>query len=276
MLENTKKEIRAMLIIVAFVAFYIFLFRALYAINNLQVILYGLLINIAFFVVFVLLYKKYPNKLLKGAMLFFSIPYVILRVIQPLSLLSLTIIFYFISSILIPYSILRLIQSFIVISKESFIFLLITASSIFSLVLNKTLLHILLNYGPWFKWHSKEIKDISAIELCRSILNPNNVKMAIYFCYFIYLSLYSLFLLEHKSLFISSEIDTAVMQAFFVFLALDNLKIIRKDVDFSPSYILDKMSKVILNEAVTDEKFTIGESFVKEEIKKMDRSKLHL
>lgn len=268
MLRSIKKEIRAMLIIAAFVAFYILLFKALFAISNFHVFLYGLLINVVLFIAFGLLHKKYPNNILKGAMLIFSIPYVIIRVIQPISLLSLTLLFYFIISVLIPYSILQIIQTSIAISKESFIFLLITASSLLSLMLNKSLLYIILNYGPWFKWHSKEIKDISAIELCRSILNPNNVKMVIYFCYFIYLSLYSFFLLEHKSIFISSQIDTAVMQAFFVFLAFDNLKIIRKEVDFSPSFILDKMSKVIFNEAVNNVRST--ENCINEEENKLD------
>ena len=126
-------------------------------------------------------------------------------------------------------------------TKENYLFITVTFSSIFSILLHKRIIKFFnttLLLGI-----SKSTNKIELKKLNEYIFAPQNIRFFIYSIYFGFLSIYSYSHLVNKSLFNTEIIDDAIMQAFLVFLAFDSLRINSNKIKFLPTIILERILK---------------------------------
>lgn len=76
--------------------------------------------------------------------------------------------------------------------------------------------------------------------------------------YFIFIIVYSIKTLDNRTVLNNEIIDYAVMQAFLVFLAFDNIRINSKEVKILASKLLEKLILVILADNPKDKDIDKG------------------
>lgn len=213
-----------------------------------------------FFLVFVMkyCYSKWPSGILKVFCLIVSFPLDIVGLFavftgSTVRLLS-NIIFYFLFSIMIPAGLIIVLNMFsiLVLSQNTMLFLLLTFGSIISITFNKLLLRYVYILMPL----SEKMSD--NIEVYRApteyVIKPDNIRFLIYAFYFIYLFIYSLKLIEEKTIFSSFSRDNAIMQAFVVFLAYESLRFNSKDLKIRASHLLSKIIATFTVDEITIDK----------------------
>lgn len=190
--------------------------------------------------------KHYPYKLIKILTLVISFPILILKIVEPLNIVASNILFYLVTSTLIPSLLYYFLETFL--SYQSRLFILIISSILISLVFNRTLLRLIYTFSADGIKHedSKRIK-LAKMRLTYYTLRKTSITFYIYLAYFIYIFIYSLYFLNNKSIFLSKEVDNAVMQAFFVFIAFDNLKLNVKTSYIRPSLVLTNINKLVFS-----------------------------
>lgn len=129
-------------------------------------------------------------------------------------------------------------------SDEQGVFLLLTIVSTISVAFNKYLLKFVLKHSSIFTKHKDREDTLEMIELTKYLFKRDNIRFVIYLLYFVFLLAFSFYYLEGKSLFTNKLLDSAVLQAFLVFIAFDSVMINSKYIKLKSSIILSKMWKI--------------------------------
>lgn len=197
------------------------------------------------------------NKYLKSIIYTLSAPVAIsillLKLIGPFMIITMGIIIYILSAIIIP-----LILNIIINGENSIftalgIFIFCTLSTFIAILFNKTILKNIIKWHPAIKSTNSKKENDQIIELINYIFNINNIRFFIYLAYFIFIIMFSIKTINDKSVLDNERSDYAIMQAFLVFLAFDNLRINSKNVKWVASDLLNKFTKIILIDKAIDE-----------------------
>jgi len=207
----------------------------------------GFVIYIIFFIVISAISKKHPTKIFIVIQMVLFVPLIILKFMRPYMAILLHSILYVFFSTILPCFFIILTDYFKVIdvSYENKIFLIFAFGSIISVQFNKFLIKLIFNISLAIKKNSKNIDNLEIIRLTNYLFKPNNIRFFIYLMYLVFMLIYSIKYLDNKSLFDLKSVDTAIMQAFLVFLAFDSLRINSKDISILPSVILRKVISIL-------------------------------
>lgn len=242
---DKKKEVRALIILVGIIVLSIVIIYVFSkSLERIGIFLIGYMI---FFICFSLLSSKFSNKFIKVVNLIFSFPFMIIYVVLKFSMpFSSTILHGFIFLVIVLFFPIVFMKSnsyfeFQELSKENYIFITLTFSSIVSNVFYKWIIKLVFKLSPIGLNDSQKTEKIKLKELIEYLITPQNIRFLIYSLYFIYMCIFSFKFLERKSFFETESVDTAIMQAFLTFLAFDSLRINSKEIKVLPSMVLTKI-----------------------------------
>lgn len=198
--------------------------------------------------------SKYHNRVIEILSKIYLFPlgivFILLMISNPIGAIVIHAFSYYIIVFLLPL-IFKLVNDnfkIIELSFENFIFLSLTFSSIVSIVFYKYIMKLVIKLSP-FGLNDKEKKDKEILKkMVEYIITPQNIRFIIYAAYFVYLCIFSFNYIDGKSSFDANSTYSAIMQAFFAFLAFDSLRINSKEIKFLPSKLLDNMKDYFLNE----------------------------
>lgn len=247
-MNKNKSQNVSLIIVLGLLLFYCCLFYLLLNViefnKPFKMILYLAIYLVALFLINYL-ERRFSNRFLRILSIIICFPFLVLKFMEPFNIASINIIEYFIFSMILPAILYVILDE--VITYPSRVFILISTSSIIAYAFNKNLMKLSLKFSP--SRTTDEVNKtvrLAKIRLTYSFLNRKSIKFYIYFAYLTYLSAYSIFLLDNRTMFLSKTFDNAVMQAFFVFIAFDNLSDNIKSAYIKPSTVLDSIKTMLL------------------------------
>ena len=99
-------------------------------------------------------------------------------------------------------------------------------------------------HSPLKNWENHKYEAVQT-ELALYVINKNNVNFLIYLAYFLFLSISGLMQIQYNEPLITTNIDSAILKAFLVFIAFSNMVNKSKDVEIKTKPLLDKMIRLI-------------------------------
>lgn len=245
--KEQKAEVIAVIILVILIIISIFLLSKVTLIINKLGVLFLLIVFAYLFIVLFInyCYSKRHSGFIKIISLIFSLPLLLVISTGPIVRFIADFIFYIMFSIMIPVFMIALLNklSILVFSQNTNLFLILTVGSIISITFNNKLLKLVYILRPLAEKISGKIEVYKAPT--EYFLKTDNIRFIIYAFYFIYLFVYSLRLIEEKTICSSYSIDNSIMQAFVVFLAYDSLICNSKDFKIKASQLLNKLIATI-------------------------------
>jgi hypothetical protein len=194
-----------------------------------------------------LLTLKVKNKYFVSVVKFISFPQDLLLALFVISIPVASVFFhsviYFFLCILIPITLngVNDYYNLVSISNENKIFLGLTMTIVVAVTCYKWLLFLIYHMPPFNIKKSEKMKRFKLEELTEYIINKQNIRFAIYLCFFIFLCVYSFNMLGKSSLLESNLHDRAILQSFLCFLAFDRVLLNSKKIALLPSIILNKV-----------------------------------
>lgn len=249
---NKKKEIKAGIILLGILLLsiiIIYLFSM--SMEKIGKVLIGYLI---LFISVSILSSRLSNKFIKVMNLIISFPfaiiYVILKFSMPVSSTILHGFIYFVIVIFLPLVFMKINShfEFLPLSKENYIFITLTFSSIVSIVFYKYIIEFVFKFSPIGLNDPQKAEKLKLKELIEYLITPQNIRFLIYSLYFVYLCIFSFKYFERKSFFETELIDAAIMQAFLAFLAFDSLRMNSKEIKILPTILLKKILESFISE----------------------------
>ena len=226
----------------------------------------GIIVILSFFIYLALalwvgsFLNKTTNKFLKILIYIFSFPlsffFLILQFGAPFISVLMHLIFYIVISAVPALLVIIGLREFGLsdISYEKRLFLLLTITTIVSVAFNKYILKIILKFSPIIINKPEQGDTVEIIKLTKYIFSLGNIRFMIYFLYFVFLFFFSLAYLDDDIVFKNKQVDYAILQAFLVFLAFDNVIINSKNIKLLPSIILKMMWNIFEYDAVEEMK----------------------
>ena len=94
---------------------------------------------------------------------------------------------------------------------------------------------------PFTARESWKLKRSKLVALCEYIVSKNNVKLIIYFSFFVTLIIFTIIGLQKGSYYKNSNIDTAILQSFVTFIAFERILLNLKRTKFRASKLLETL-----------------------------------
>ena len=181
--------------------------------------------------VFGLLFYKSSHKVAKTIrnVLFFPLTILLFlfRIIMPGMTLIIHIITYFLIVAIIPTVVKILYDKtdIINISEQTLLFLCLSFVSIISVILCKPILKLVyrFDFARINEDNAKRLDKMKVNDITNYTVTSQNIRFLIYAFYLIFTIVFSIRLFESEDMILSKSNDTAIMQAFLVFLAFDNV-----------------------------------------------------
>lgn len=130
------------------------------------------------------------------------------------------------------------------ISWETMFFITLAVGSIISVHGSKFIHWMIKEQSPLKNWENHKYEAVKT-ELALYVINKNNVNFLIYLAYFLYLSLSGFMQIQYNEPLITTNIDSAILKAFLVFIAFSNMVNKSKDVEIKVKPLLSKMIRLI-------------------------------
>jgi len=152
---------------------------------------------------------------------------------------------------LIPMMLYRLDQAFDILSLkyETWVYIILTTGGITLILLNKQIEKLTFRLIPFLVRKTEKLKRFKIVELCTYIASRDNIKIIIYFMFFITLIAFNVLSLQANSYFDNPNVDKAIIQFFITFIAFDRILSSIKFSEFRPSKLLEIYKSAIFNEA---------------------------
>lgn len=206
------------------------------------------------------LYKKFPNqifKIISGALNFpIALVFALFVIAFPTMIIVGVLMFFIILCISAPIIFLRLNNFFewVELMDTTKVFLVLVFGISIAVAFHKQVLFLTKRIVPLRLKTSRKMKTAKVEELIDYLLSKTIIRFLIYSGFFIYLALYSFFLLQNNSILENSDLDKAVFQSFVTFLAFDRILLNTKEIPLAATELLDKILTVIgLNPEETEE-----------------------
>lgn len=182
----------------------------------------------------------------------------LLKLLGPFMIISMGFIMYLFCSISMQVVIIYIINGIKEIPIEMTTFILFSSSSIIAVAFHQNILNFINKYHPAVQKGYLVEQNKKVVDLIKYLFNINNVRFVIYLLYFIFIIVFSIKTLDNRTVLNNEIIDYAVMQAFLVFLAFDNIRINSKEVKILASKLLEKLILVILADNPKDKDLDKG------------------
>ena len=134
---------------------------------------------------------------------------------------------------------------------ETWIYLIATTGSITAVLLHKQITFLTFKIIPFTARESWKIKRSKLVELCEYIVSRSNVKLIIYFSFFITLIIFTILGLQERSFYENSNIDNAILQSFATFIAFERILNNLELTKFKASNLLETLKLSIFKNKKT-------------------------
>lgn len=246
------EKVKLSLIILAFVSIGIVL-TSLYSWIIIKLEWKAIVFFIGYIVIFMLLQSlisKSKNRIVKTINFAISLPIVITKIL--FNLMHPTIIVLMSYMCLGAYAfgvpiVIVIVLNFLLglnISWETMFFITLAVGSIISVHGAKFIHWMIKEHSPLKNWENHKYEAVQT-ELALYVINKNNVNFLIYLAYFLFLSVSGLMQIQYNEPLITTNIDSAILKAFLVFIAFSNMVNKSKDVEIKTKPLLDKMIRLI-------------------------------
>jgi hypothetical protein len=188
--------------------------------------------------------SKIKNKILNVTALIFSIPIslpvLILEFTLPMATLLISSLLYFGLSAIAPGSIVLILKrtNYWELNEHVYTLILWAGSTIIALSFYEVLFKLtnkIMRYES-----SKKLKKTRLPEILHYSLDKENVRMLIYGCFFIFLTIHSFKLINGNLNEFEQIHEKAILNSFLIFLAFDRMLIYSKQIKFRPTILLEK------------------------------------
>lgn len=130
------------------------------------------------------------------------------------------------------------------ISWETMFFITLAAGSIISVHGAKFIYWMIKEHSPLKNWENHKYEAVQT-ELALYVINKNNVNFLIYLVYFLFLSISGFMQIQYNEPLITTDIDSAILKAFLVFIAFSNMVNKSKNIEIKVKPLLSKMIRLI-------------------------------